>query len=162
MRTLSARKGSASAQPHPSRPVHRILHPIQRGGVNPLVRWAFRVGIPDPGDALLETIGRRSRQPRVTPVCDGLEGDTFWLLSQRGRAADWVRNIAANPRVRVKVRSGPRASWTGGTAHILDSDDGRDRQKTLSRGNVARRLCLCTSGALATDPLTIRIDLGPP
>ncbi len=130
--------------------------------MNPLVRWAFRVGIPDPGDALLETIGRRSRQPRVTPVCDGLEGDTFWLLSQRGRAADWVRNIAANPRVRVKVRSGPRASWRAGTAHILDSDDGRDRQKTLSRGNVARRLCLCTSGALATDLLTIRIDLDPP
>jgi deazaflavin-dependent oxidoreductase (nitroreductase family) len=129
--------------------------------VNPLVRWAFRIGIPDPGDALLETIGRRSQQPRVTPVCDGLEGDTFWLLSQRGRAADWVRNIEANPRVRVKVQSGPQSRWRVGTAHILDSDDGRYRQKILSHANVARGLCLGTSGALATDLLTLRIDLDP-
>jgi deazaflavin-dependent oxidoreductase (nitroreductase family) len=129
--------------------------------VNPLVRWAFRIGIPDPGDALLETIGRRSQQPRVTPVCDGLEGDTFWLLSQRGRAADWVRNIEANPRVRVKVRSGAQSSWRVGTAYILDSDDSRYRQKILSRANVARSLCLGASGALATDLLTLRIDLDP-
>src|SRR5271170_1861713 len=45
-------------------------------------------------------------QTRRTPVCDGLDGDTFWLVAQRGHRADWVRNIAANPRVRVKFRSG--------------------------------------------------------
>jgi deazaflavin-dependent oxidoreductase (nitroreductase family) len=140
----------------------RIIHPVQKSVVNPLVRLAFRLGIPDPGDALLETTGRRTGQRRHTPVCDGLEGNTFWLLSQRGRAADWVRNIEADPRVRVKVRTGSRGAWRSGTAHILDEDDPRERQRILSRGNLARRLCVSTSAAMATNLLTIRIDLDSP
>jgi hypothetical protein len=95
-------------------------------------------------------------------VCDGLDGEIFWLVSQRGRNADWVRNLEANPHVRVKVRGGPRASWRTGTAHILDGDDPRERQRILGRGNLARRLCLCTSKAMQTSPLTVRIDLDQP
>jgi hypothetical protein len=34
-----------------------VIHPLQRWVVNPLVRLAFRIGVPDPGDALLETTG---------------------------------------------------------------------------------------------------------
>jgi deazaflavin-dependent oxidoreductase (nitroreductase family) len=132
---------------------------IQASLVNPLIRLAFLLGIPDPGDALLETTGRHTGRPRLTPVCDGLEGETFWLLSQRGRDAYWVRNIEADPRVRVKLRSRPPARWRTGTAHILDDDDPRERQRLLSRGKPARRLCLSTSGAIATDLLTVRIDL---
>jgi len=45
---------------------------------------ASTVIVPPPGDALLETTGRRTGQPRRTPVCDGLDGDTFWLVAQRG------------------------------------------------------------------------------
>jgi energy-coupling factor transporter ATP-binding protein EcfA2 len=69
-------------------PTPGMTHCLQTSVVNPLVRLAFRLGIPDPGDALLETIGRHSGQPRLTPVCDGLEGDTFWLIAQSGRDAD--------------------------------------------------------------------------
>ena len=132
---------------------------LQKKLLNPVVRLAFRLGIPDPGDALLETTGRRTGYPRVTPVCDGLEGDTFWLLSERGRRADWVRNIEANPRVRIKVRSWTRSPWRAGTAHVLDDDDPRERQRILSRGDYGRRLCVQASGALATDLLTVRVDL---
>ena len=132
---------------------------LQKKLINPLVRVAFRVGIPDPGDALLETTGRRTGHPRVTPVCDGLEGDTFWLLSERGRRADWVRNIEANPRVRIKVRSWTRSPWRAGTAHILDDDDPRERQRILSRAGYGQRLCVQASDALATDLLTVRVDL---
>ena len=139
----------------------RVIHPIQTSVVNPLIRLAFRIGIPDPGDALLETIGRRTGKPRLTPVCDGLEGETFWLLSQRGRDADWVRNIEADPRVRVKLRSRRPTSWRSGTAHILEDDDPHERQRILSRAEPWRRLCLSASGALATNPLTVRIDLDP-
>ncbi len=139
----------------------RIFHPVQKSVFNPLVRLAFRLGLPDPGDALLETRGRRTGQRRLTPVCDGEDGNTFWLLSQRGRDADWVRNIEANPRVRVKVRTGPGGAWRGGTAHILDDDDARQRQRILSQGNLARRFCICTSGAVATHLLTVRVDLDP-
>jgi deazaflavin-dependent oxidoreductase (nitroreductase family) len=134
---------------------------VQTSVVNPLIRLAFRIGIPDPGDALLETTGRRTARPRLTPVCDGLQGDAFWLLSQRGREADWVRNIEANPRVRVKLRSRRPANWRSGTAHILDADDPQERQRLLSQGEPWRRLCLRTSGALASAALTVRIDLDP-
>ena len=134
---------------------------LQTSVINPLIRLAFRAGIPDPGDALLETTGRRTGQPRLTPVCDGLEGDTFWLISQRGRDADWVRNIEADPRVRVKLRSRRPTRWRSGTAHILEDDDPQERQRILGQAGFWRRLCLSTSGALATDAMTVRIDLDP-
>jgi deazaflavin-dependent oxidoreductase (nitroreductase family) len=137
------------------------VHPLQAAVVNPLVRLAFRLGLPDPGDALLETTGRRTGEPRVTPVCDGLEGDTFWLLSQRGRAAPWVRNIETDPRVRVRLRSRRPATWRSGTAHVLEDDDPRERRRILSRRKPWRRLCLWTSAGQATDPLTVRVDLDP-
>ena len=139
---------------------HRILHPLQQRVVNPIVKLAWDLNIPIPGDALLETTGRRSGQPRRTPVCDGLDGQAFWLVAQRGRGADWVQNIEANPRVRIKV-SGLRATWRTGTAHILDDDPG-ERLQILGRANLARRICLCTTKAMNTSPLTVRIDLDPP
>jgi deazaflavin-dependent oxidoreductase (nitroreductase family) len=141
--------------------MQRVFYPLQQRLVNPIVKLAWGLRLPIPGDALLETTGRRTGQPRHTPVCDGLDGEVFWLVSQRGRHADWVRNLEANPRVRVKVGGGPRASWRAGTAHILDGDDPRERQRILARGNLARRLCVCTSKEAETSPLTVRIDLDP-
>ena len=106
---------------------------LQRSLINPLDKLAFALRIPPPGDALLETTGRRTGRPRVTPVCDGTEGDTFWIVAQHGRSADYVRNIEANPRVRVKG-SLSRTGWRSGTAHILDHDDPVERVRILSRG----------------------------
>jgi deazaflavin-dependent oxidoreductase (nitroreductase family) len=137
-----------------------VFQALQTSVVNPLVRLAWRLGISPPGDALLETTGRHTGRPRRTPMCDGLEGDTFWLIAQRGRRADWVRNIEANPRVRVKGRSGWRTGWRTGTAHVVD-DDPRERRRILARGNLARSLCVNASGAMGTSPLTVRIDLDP-
>ena len=57
---------------------------------------AWDLGVPLPGDALLETAGRRTGLRRRTPVRDGLEGRTLWLIAQRGRDAGWVRNVEAN------------------------------------------------------------------
>jgi deazaflavin-dependent oxidoreductase (nitroreductase family) len=140
----------------------RVIHPLQKRLVNPVVKLAWALGIPPPGDALLETTGRRTGQPRRTPVCDGLDGQTFWLIAQRGRRADWVQNIQADPRVRVKVASWPRTRWLAGTAHVLDDDNPRERQAIIGRSNLARRLCVSASAAMATSPLTVRIDLDPP
>jgi deazaflavin-dependent oxidoreductase (nitroreductase family) len=113
----------------------------------------------EPGDALLETTGRRTGQARRTPVCDGLDGDTFWLVAQRGHGADWVRNIEANPSVRVKFRSGSGIGWRAGTAHILDEDDPLERQRLLAQAGLMRRWCVRASAAMGTSPLTVRIDL---
>jgi deazaflavin-dependent oxidoreductase (nitroreductase family) len=138
-----------------------LTHPLQRFVVNPLVRLAFRAGLPDPGDALLETTGRRTGQPRVTPVCDGLlEDDTFWVVSEWGREADWVRNIERDPRVRVRV---PRGPWRFGTAHVDEDDDPFARGDAIAASNLGRRLCVETSRRMATrEPVSIRIDLDPP
>jgi deazaflavin-dependent oxidoreductase (nitroreductase family) len=138
--------------------VKRVPYLLQQHVVNPIVKLGWELRIPIPGDALLETTGRRTGQRRRTPVCDGLVGDTFWLVAQRGRAADWVRNIEANPRVRVKV-SRLRTRWRTGTAHILDTDDPRKRQRILGQASLARWLCVCTSKAVSTNPLTVRVDL---
>jgi hypothetical protein len=62
----------------------------------------------------------------MTPVCDGTEGDTFWVLAQHGRSAGYIRNIEANPRVCVKG-SLSRTGWRSGTAHVLDDDDPVER-----------------------------------
>ena len=68
---------------------------------NPIMR---RVAGRLPGQALLETTGRRSGQPRRTPVGGRIEGDSFWMVSNHGRAAGYVKNIEANPRVRLQIR----------------------------------------------------------
>jgi deazaflavin-dependent oxidoreductase (nitroreductase family) len=136
----------------------RVVYPLEKRVVNPVVLLAWRLGIPPPGDALLETTGRHTGQPRRTPVCDGLDGEKFWLVAQRGRRADWVRNIEANPRVRVKVRSESGVRWRAGTAHILD-DDPLERQRLIGQGNLARGLCVRASAAMGTSLLTVRIDL---
>ncbi len=54
---------------------------------------------------LLTTIGRKSGKPRVTPLqYEEIDG-TIYLGAALGRKADWFRNIQANPRVQVRVKS---------------------------------------------------------
>jgi len=141
----------------------RLLGPIQRSSVNPVVRTAWAIGLGPPGDALLETTGRRTGRLRLTPICDCLEGDTFWVVSQRGRRADYVRNLGSNPRVRVRVRRGLRTRWVAGTAHVMDGDDLTERRRLLLQGNAMRALCLRAANVMVADPqapqVTVRIDL---
>lgn len=102
---------------------------------------------------------QRSVQPPVRPICDCLEGSTFWIVTQRGDA-DYVKNMAADLRVRVKG-SLSSSAWRAGTAEMLDDDEPKERARILGRGNRWRRLCLQASAAVATSPLTIHIDLDP-
>jgi deazaflavin-dependent oxidoreductase (nitroreductase family) len=128
----------------------QAVHFVQTRVFNPPVRLLARAGLA-PSVALLETTGRKSGQPRHTPVGNGLvrATDTFWLVAEHGRSAAYVRNIEANPRVRVKI--GRR--WRAGTAHLLPDDDPLERQKTMRAVN-ARAV-----RAMGTDLLSIRIDL---
>jgi deazaflavin-dependent oxidoreductase (nitroreductase family) len=118
--------------------------------LNPLMRRAIERGLV-PGWAVLETTGRRSGVPRRTPVGDGRRGDTFWIVAEHGRRAAYVRNIEANPRVRVLT--GGR--WRTGTARAMPGDDPRARQRELPRLNAFM------VRAAGTDLLTIRVDLDP-
>lgn len=127
----------------------RVAKALAKYGLNPLVKGLVRRGLVR-GWAILETTGRKSGQPRETPVGNGLQGDTFWIVAEHGRAASYVKNIETNPRVRVNVRG----RWRTGTAHILADDDPRERQRRI--GN---RLNAAAVRAMGTDLLTIRIDL---
>ena len=67
----------------------RLVYPLQKRVINPIVLLAHNLGFPPPGNAPLETTGRRTGVPRYTAVCDGLETETFWRVAQRGRRVDW-------------------------------------------------------------------------
>jgi deazaflavin-dependent oxidoreductase (nitroreductase family) len=130
----------------------RFVRALQVHVLNPPVRALAARGLA-PSVALLETTGRRSGEPRRTPVTNGLRRgtDTFWLVAEHGRQAAYVRNIEADPRVRVRV--GRR--WRSGVAHVLDDDDPVARQRALPRLNsIAVR-------TLGTELVTVRIDLDP-
>ena len=118
--------------------------------VNPVVRFLLEHGIGPPSVALLETRGRKSGQPRRTPVGNGLRNGHFWIVTEHGRRAGYVRNIQADPRVRVKV--GRR--WYEGTAHILPDDDPVERMRLLRRRSNDALVRL-----VGTEHLTIRVDL---
>ena len=139
----------------------RLVTGVQKYLLNPPIRLALRFGFAPPGYALLETIGRKSGKRRRTPVGNGLADDAFWIVTEHGRGAAYVRNIEANPRVRVKLRRGLRVVWREGTAQILADDDPRERQRLLGRGHPLRALNALAVRTLGTELLTIRIDLEP-
>ncbi|HSB53033.1 MAG TPA: nitroreductase/quinone reductase family protein, partial [Gemmatimonadales bacterium] len=86
------------------------------------------------------------------PVGNGLGGDTFWLVAAHGAQADYVRNLQADPKVRVKI--GRR--WRSGTAVVLPDDDPVVRSRTLPYQWDA-----AIGRLMASAPLTVRIDLDP-
>ncbi|MFK0263877.1 nitroreductase/quinone reductase family protein [Streptomyces angustmyceticus] len=102
-----------------------------------------------PQQTLLETTGRKSGLPRRTPIGGRRLGKEFWFVSEYGDKSQYVRNIQANSRVRVRIKG----RWHAGTAHPLPQDDARTRLGTLSRLNSA------VVRAVGTNLLTIRVDL---
>ena len=59
---------------------------------------------------LLTTVGRKSGQPRVTPLVYDERDGIILVASARGDRADWLRNIQANPKVKVRIGSREFAS----------------------------------------------------
>ena len=137
----------------------QIAHFLQKFVLNPPIKLLFALGIVPPGYALLETIGRTTGKPRRTPVGNGRVGQQFWLVAEHGMNAGYVRNIAKNPRVRVKLRNGFRLRWHTGAAHLLPDDDPRERQRWLSRQLPGSASNAAAVRFLGTELLTVRIDL---
>jgi deazaflavin-dependent oxidoreductase (nitroreductase family) len=102
-----------------------------------------------PLQTVLETTGRVSGLPRRTPVGGRRVGNSFWLVSEYGEKSQYVRNIQANPRVRVRILG----RWHTGTAQLLPDDDPRARLKTLPRMNST------AVRAFGNALLTVRVDL---
>jgi deazaflavin-dependent oxidoreductase (nitroreductase family) len=140
----------ASAEDSRAKRVRRaIARFIAKYFVNPLARRAADRGLAK-SVAVLETTGRKSGLPRRVPVGNGLRGSHFWIVTEHGRGADYVKNIEQNPRVRVKAEG----HWYEGTAHLLPDDDVAARFRMLKRpmNDAVVRL-------VGTEKLTIRVDL---
>ena len=90
---------------------------------------------------------------------DALVGRQFWIVAEHGMKAGYIRNIAHNPRVRLKLRDGLRARWYTGTAHVLSDDDPRARQRWLAGQLPSSRANAAAVRLFGTDLLTVRIDL---
>jgi len=90
---------------------YRVVATLERASGR-LIRAAVRGGAAPRAFALLETTGRRTGLARHTPVGNGLDGDTFWLVAAHGTQAGYVRNLQAGPRARVRAGG----MWGAGTA----------------------------------------------
>jgi deazaflavin-dependent oxidoreductase (nitroreductase family) len=127
---------------------------LERYIFNPVVGAALLAGIAPRAFALLETTGRRTGRRIRTPVGNGLRGDAFWLVVAN-RRSPYVKNLLANPAVRIKV--GRR--WRCGVAHMLDDDDPLARRGQLDRENgFVGRLDGIIFRMLASAAATVRID----
>ncbi|MGW0705747.1 nitroreductase/quinone reductase family protein [Streptomyces sp. NPDC002643] len=123
---------------------HRAVTTFQRRVGNPVLRRM-------PLQTVLETTGRKSGLPRRTPVGGRRIGDSFWLVSEFGEQSQYVRNIRANPEVRVRLRG----RWHEGTAHPMPEDDPIARLRSLPRFNSAAVRLLGSASGL----MTVRVDL---
>jgi len=117
-----------------------------RLSANPFLRPLAGMSL---GFAVVETTGRKTGQRRRSPVGGRLQGRTFWFVAADGWRAQYVRNIQADPRVRVKVHG----RWREGAAHVLPEDNPRRR---LLRLNPLNSLFLWIAGK---ELLTVRVDL---
>jgi deazaflavin-dependent oxidoreductase (nitroreductase family) len=129
----------------------RLVRLYQKYVVNPPMKAALRLGTA-PTHALLETRGRTTGKPRRNPVGNGLsdDGRTFWIVAEHGRDAGYVKNIVANPAVRLKI--GRR--WRTGRAEIVPDDDPQARLRSIGRPVNAAMV-----RAMSTNLLTVRIEL---
>lgn len=115
---------------------------VQKRIANPLMRRM-------PFQTLLETTGRTSGLPRRTPLGGRLVDGRFWFVSEFGERSQYIRNIQADPHVRVRLRG----RWHDGVAHLVPEDDARKRLESLPQLN---SFGVRTFG---TNLLTVRVDL---
>ena len=115
---------------------------FQKRVANPLMRRL-------PIQTLLETTGRKSGEPRRTPLGGSRVGDEFWFVSEFGEKSQYVRTSRPTRSVRVRLRG----RWHNGTAHLMPDDDPHERLRSLPQFN---SFGVRTFG---TNLLTIRVDL---
>jgi deazaflavin-dependent oxidoreductase (nitroreductase family) len=134
-----ARYGSQALKPQTKA---KVVRRFQKYALNPFSRLVAGYI----GPSLLETKGRKSGRARRVPVGTTSRDGAFWIVSEHGRRSDYVRNIEADPHVRIKRG----ARWHDGVAHIVPDEDPRDHLGGVN-GLFVRMA--------GSDLLTIRIDL---
>jgi deazaflavin-dependent oxidoreductase (nitroreductase family) len=102
-----------------------------------------------PGWFLIETTGRVTGRRRTTPVASGpWSRSEALVMAVEGEHAAWVRNLVAEPRVRIR-RHG---RWHEGHASVGPLDPG-----VIKRFSAYARFGLNLAGQ---DPVLVRVALG--
>ena len=136
-----------------------LARTVQRYLLNPLFRLLFAIGLNPLGLAILETRGRVSGKIRRVPVGNGRKGDSFWIIAEHGTRAGYVRNIARDPRVRVRLRVGLRYRWVSGIATIRPDDDPLARQRRIIAWHPLRALNAMYVRVWGADLLVVHVQL---
>jgi deazaflavin-dependent oxidoreductase (nitroreductase family) len=118
----------------------KIVIGFQRYFLNPIAKIAPGLV----GTSLIETTGRKSGKPRRQPVGVSERDGVLWIVSEHGRS-NYVRNLEADPRVRLRYRG----RWRDGTATVQPDEDPRKHTRGLN-GAIVR--------LVGTDLLAIRFD----
>jgi deazaflavin-dependent oxidoreductase (nitroreductase family) len=122
--------------------------------MNPLVSALDRLGIRSSLVVELETTGAKSGQPRLVPLTGRADNSGVWVISQHGRRAGWAHNIAADPKVRVRVNN----QWRSATATFEPDDDVRARARSFAGpGKLSQSATMLTMRAMESDPISVRI-----
>src|SRR4051812_1016955 len=103
-----------------------------------------------PGHMIVETTGRVSGKRRRTVVGCQREGDVLWVVAEQGRHAGYVRNLEANPPVRLRLDR----RWRAAVGVVVDADDPESR---LDADFDPKHATLVRRAGTAL--LTIRFDL---
>jgi len=122
--------------------------------MNPVVAALDRIGIRSSLVVELETIGRKTGEPRRVPLTGRPDHKGVWVISQHGRRAGWAYNIATNPKVRVRVNN----QWRTGTATFEPDDDVRARARSFGGdGALGQSAMALTMRSMESDPISVRI-----
>ena len=121
---------------------------LQRYLLNPPAKAMVWAGLV-PGYVLIETKGRRSGKRRRTVVGMHIDGDTGWVVAEQGRHAGYVRNLEADPDLRV--RRGRH--WRRARAEVVEDDDPRARLEMFGRRSHAAAV-----RRFGTELTTVRVE----
>ena len=129
----------------------RVVRFLQRYLLNPPAMLAVRTGLV-PGYVVIETIGRRTGKRRRTVVGMQVEGSTGWVVAEHGSHTGYVRNLTANPTVRVCIRG----KWRTAHAEVVPEDDAEARLAGFGRSIHAS-----TVRRFGTELVTVRFRFAP-
>jgi deazaflavin-dependent oxidoreductase (nitroreductase family) len=106
----------------------------------------------------LTTTGRRTGKPHRIEIWYANAGDTLYLLAGGGRSSDWVRNLSADPAVRVEVDGHHHLA----RARIVEPGEEAERARALVFDKYAPR----SNGDLTgwrhrALPVALDLDPGP-
>lgn len=127
----------------------RLVVPLQRYLLNPPMKVLVHAGLV-PGHALIETTGRNTGRRRRTVVGIRRDHEDVWIVAEQGRNAGYVRNLEADPRVRLRL--GRR--WQPGTARVVENDDAHARLRSFGRKAHERAV-----RGFGTNLLSVRVAL---